>query len=159
MEAVDAEVLWSPSPEYAQTTAIAKFGQWVRRIRGVDVNGLDYAELHAWSVRDLEGFWSAAAEFLGVVFWDPPSAVLGSSKMPGAQWFPGATLNYAEHALTPGPGREDGDVAVLFAREDGLEQTITHAELRDRVGRARAGLVDAGVGLGDRVVALAPNCP
>ncbi|MCU1700817.1 MAG: acetoacetyl-CoA synthetase [Mycobacterium sp.] len=159
MEAVGSEVLWSPSPEYARTTAIAKFGQWVRRTRGFDVNGLDYQALHAWSVHDLEGFWSAAAEYLGVIFRDPPSAVLGSAKMPGAQWFPGATLNYAEHALTPGPGREDGDVAVLFAREDGLEQTLTHAELRDQVGRARVGLVDAGVGQGDRVVALAPNCP
>ena len=78
--------------------------------------------------------------------------------MPGAEWFPGATLNYAEHALTPGPGRADGDVAIVFTREDGLERTVTHAELRDQVGRARAGLVAAGVGRGDRVVALAPNC-
>ena len=159
MKAVDAEVLWSPLPEHARTTAIAKFGQWVRRTRGIDVNGLDYQTLHAWSVHDLAGFWSAAAEYLGVIFRDPPSTVLGSAEMPGAQWFPGATLNYAEHALTPGPGREDGDVAVLFAREDGLEQALTHAELRDQVGRARVGLVDAGVGQGDRVVALAPNCP
>jgi acetoacetyl-CoA synthetase len=104
----------------------------------------------------LEGFWSAAAEFLGVRFHDAPTAALGSASMPGARWFPGATLNYAEHALTPGPGRED-DVAIIFAREDGLERVVTHAELRDLVGRARAGLVRLGVGRGDRVVALAPN--
>jgi acetoacetyl-CoA synthetase len=159
MKAVDNEVLWSPSPEYTRTTAIAEFGDWVHRTRGIDMDGSDYGALHAWSVRDLVGFWSAAAEHLGVIFRDLPSAVLGSAEMPGAQWFPDATLNYAEHTLTPGPGREDGDVAVLFAREDGLEQTITHAELRDQVGRARAGLIDAGVGKGDRVVALAPNCP
>jgi len=66
---------------------------------------------------------------------------------------------YAEHALTPGPGRAADDIAILFAREDGLERTVTHAELRDAVGRARAGLVRAGVGRGDRVVALAPNSP
>lgn len=155
----NSEVVWSPSPERAGTTAMAEFGRWVRRTRGVDVGDLDYAGLHAWSVRDLEGFWSAAAEYLGVIFRDLPSAVLGSVEMPGAQWFPGATLNYAEHALTPGPGREDGDIAVLFAREDGLERALTHAELRDQVGRARMGLISAGVGRGDRVVALAPNCP
>lgn len=78
--------------------------------------------------------------------------------MPGAEWFPGATLNYAEHVLTAGPGREDADEAVVFAREDGVERTLTHAELRELVSRARAGLVAAGVGVGDRVVALAPNC-
>jgi acetoacetyl-CoA synthetase len=159
MKAANSEVLWSPSSEHARTTAIAEFGRWVHRTRGVDVDGVNYQSLHAWSVRDVEGFWSAAAEYLGVIFRDPPSAVLGSAEMPGAQWFPGATLNYAEHALTPGPGRQDGDVAVLFAREDGLERAITHADLRDQVGRARAGLIDAGVGPGDRVVALAPNCP
>ena len=152
------EVLWSPSPEQAGRTAIAEFARWVREHKGVELESdTDYAELHAWSVRDLEGFWAAAAEFLGVIFRDEPTAVLGSREMPGAQWFPGATLNYAEHALTPGPGREDADTAVVFAREDGLERTVTHAELRDQVARARAGLVAAGVGAGDRVVALAPN--
>jgi acetoacetyl-CoA synthetase len=159
MKAANSEVLWSPFPEHARTTAIAEFGDWVHRTQGIEVDGLDYQSLHAWSVRDVEGFWSAAAEYLGVIFRDPPSAVLGSAEMPGAQWFPGSTLNYAEHALTPGPGRQDGDVAVLFAREDGLERAITHGDLRDQVGRARAGLIDAGVGPGDRVVAFAPNCP
>ncbi|MFC5947226.1 acetoacetate--CoA ligase [Pseudonocardia lutea] len=152
------EVLWSPSPEQAGRTAIAEFARWVREHEGVELaSDTDYAELHAWSVRDLEGFWGAAAEFLGVIFRDRPTAVLGSREMPGAQWFPGATLNYAEHALTPGPGREDADTAVVFAREDGLERIVTHAELREQVARARAGLVAAGVGKGDRVVALAPN--
>ncbi|MFE2737281.1 acetoacetate--CoA ligase [Streptomyces sp. NPDC059349] len=154
------EVLWTPSPDQAGRTAIAQFARWAREHRGVNLpSDTDYAALHAWSVRDLEDFWSAVAEFLGVIFRDPPTAVLGSQNMPGTQWFPGATLNYAEHSLTPGPGREDGNVAVQFAREDGLERTVTYAELRDMVGRARAGLVAAGVGKGDRVVALAPNCP
>ncbi|MGO9906373.1 MAG: acetoacetate--CoA ligase, partial [Solirubrobacteraceae bacterium] len=70
--------------------------------------------------------------------------------MPGTRWFPGATLNYAEHALSPGPGRDDADVAIIFVREDGLGRTVRHAELRDLVGRARAGLVRLGVRRGDR---------
>ncbi len=152
-----AEVLWSPDPERAAGTAIADFTRWLGEHRGVKLDELDYQALHEWSIRDLDGFWSAAAEYLGVIFRDPPTATLGSRDMPGAQWFPGSTLNYAEHALTPGPGRQDEDVAVLFAREDGAQRTVTHAELRDGVGRARAGLVAAGVGRGDRVVALAPN--
>ena len=93
----------------------------------------------------------------GVIFHDPPTATLGRREMPGTQWFPGSTLNYAEHALTPGPGREDDDVAAIAVVEDGTERVVTHAELRDLVARARAGLAAAGVGRGDRVVAMVPN--
>jgi acetoacetyl-CoA synthetase len=148
------DVLWVPDPDHSGP--ITEFTAAVRESRGIDLP--DYAALHAWSVDDLDGFWSAAAEFLGVRWRDAPTAVLGSRAMPGAEWFPGGTLNYAEHALTPGPGRQDADTAIVFAREDGLEREVTHAELRDLVGRARAGLVGLGVGRGDRVVALAPNC-
>ncbi|MEJ3652053.1 acetoacetate--CoA ligase [Actinomycetes bacterium KLBMP 9759] len=149
-----SDVLWAPDPDHRGR--LAAFTDWVREHRGVEVS--DYAALHAWSVDDLEGFWSAVAEFLGVRFHEQPKGVLGATGMPGTEWFPGSTLNYAEHALSEGPGRADADVAVVFAREDGLERTVTHGELRDLVGRARAGLVRAGVGRGDRVVALAPNC-
>lgn len=152
------ELLWRPDPEQVPHTEIVAFARWARDERGAPITDVtDYAQLHAWSVADLEGFWSAVAEYSGVIFHDRPTAVLASRDMPGAQWFPGATLNYAEHALTPGPGRRDDDVAVEFVREDGLERTVTHAELREQVARARAGLVRAGVGAGDRVVALAPN--
>ena len=110
--------------------------------------------LHAWSVDDLEGFWAAAADFLGVRFHAVPQATLASLTMPGTDWFPGATLNYAEHALTEGPGRAGDDLAVVFVREDGLERLVNHRELRELVGRVRAGLLRLGVGRGDRVVAL-----
>jgi acetoacetyl-CoA synthetase len=148
------DVLWRPDPD--RSGPLAEFTAWVREHRGVEAP--DYAALHAWSVTDLEGFWSAVAEFLGVRFHDRPTAVLGRQEMPGAEWFPGATLNYAEHALTDAPGRADGDLAIVFEREDGTEREVTHGELRDLVARARAGLVRLGVGRGDRVVALAPNC-
>ena len=155
-------MLWTPDPDRVRDTRMAGFARWVREHRGADVDERDYAALHEWSVRDLDGFWSAVAEHLGVRFHQRPSATLGSRAMPGAEWFPGATLNYAEHALTPGPGRADDDVAMIAVTEsdgggDPTERTVTHAELRDLVARARAGLAAAGVGVGDRVVALAPN--
>jgi acetoacetyl-CoA synthetase len=158
MSALVPEVLWRPAPQQAAASGIAEFTRYVRDRRGVSITGADYAALHAWSVRDLAGFWSAVAEFTGVRFHQAPTAVLGAERMPGAEWFPGSTLNYAEHVLSPGPGQGDGDVAVVFAREDGLERQVTRAELRDLVGRCRAGLVRLGVDRGDRVVALAPNC-
>ncbi|GAY11323.1 acetoacetate--CoA ligase [Pseudonocardia sp. N23] len=152
------DVVWSPSPEAAESSEIARFARFLREERGADLpDDTDYAALHAWSVADVGAFWAAAADFFGVRFHDAPTAALGSDEMPGADWFPGATLNYAEHALTDGPGRSGTDEAIVFAREDGLERIVTHAELRGLVGRARAGLVRAGVGRGDRVAALAPN--
>jgi len=152
------EVLWTPDPERAASTAMAQFATWVRDHRSAPVpDAADYAALHTWSVEDLEGFWSAVVEFLGVRFHDAPTAVLGARGMPGAEWFPGATLNYAENALAERPGAAGDDPALVFAREDGLTRTVSRAELRDLVRRARAGLVALGVGRGDRVVALAPN--
>jgi acetoacetyl-CoA synthetase len=144
------DVLWRPEPDHRGP--LTRFTDWVREHKGVVAD--DYAALHEWSVTDLEGFWSAVVEYLDVRFHSSPTAVLGSRDMPGTQWFPGATLNYAEHALTPGG---DADVAVIYAREDGVERTVTRGELRELVGRARAGLVALGVARGDRVVALAPN--
>ncbi len=152
------EVLWRPEPATARTSSLAKFARFVRERRGVAVEELDYSSLHAWSVRDLDAFWSAAAEFLGVRFHTRPTGTLASASMPGAQWFPGSTLNYAEHALSDGPGRGDDDVALVFVREDGLERLVTYGELRELVGRVRNGLRRLGVGAGDRVVALLPNC-
>jgi acetoacetyl-CoA synthetase len=148
--AVTPDVLWRPDPDHRGP--LARFTDWVREHKGVDAP--DYTALHEWSVTDIDGFWSAVVEQLDVRFHTPPTAVLGSRAMPGAQWFPGATLNYAEHALTPGG---DDDIAVIYAREDGFERTVTRGELRELVGRARRGLVALGVGRGDRVVALAPN--
>ncbi|WP_156448287.1 acetoacetate--CoA ligase [Mycobacterium sp. NAZ190054] len=155
----EGPIVWRPDPAQVRDTAIVRFARWARMCRDTGVDDeLDYRALHAWSVRDPAGFWSAAAGFLEVVFRDPPTDTLGRSEMPGAQWFPGATLNYAEHALTDGPGRHDSDTAVEFAREDGVERTVSYGELRDLVARARTGLVAAGVTRGDTVVALAPNC-
>src|SRR6476619_5066570 len=149
LDAVEPDVLWRPDPDHRGP--LAHFTDWLREHKGVDAR--DYAALHEWSVTDPD-FWSAVAEFLDVRFHSSPTAVLGSREMPGAQWFPGATLNYAEEALRPGA---DADTAVIYAREDGVERTVTRGELRELVGRARAGLVAIGVGRGDRVVALAPN--
>jgi acetoacetyl-CoA synthetase len=152
------EVLWTPEPATARASSLAEFARFVRERRGLSVDELDYASLHAWSVRDLDAFWSAAAEFLGVRFRTRPLKTLASVTMPATQWFAGSTLNYAEHALTDGPGRGDADLAVAFVREDGLERLLTYGELRNLVGRVRAGLLRLGVGPGDRVVALLPNC-
>jgi acetoacetyl-CoA synthetase len=152
-----AEVLWQPDPNRVAASAMAVFRDWLRDKRDVDL--ADYQALWRWSTTEIEAFWGAAAEFLGVLFHEQPATVLDDRRMPGARWFPGATLNYAEHALRTGTGKQDDDLAVVFHREDGYEQQLTYGELRRQVAAARAGLIDLGVRRGDRVVALVPNCP
>jgi len=150
----EAVLLWSPDPDRVEASRMAEFRRWLAAARGVEV--ADYQALWEWSTTDLEGFWGALAEFLEVRFHEPYERVLGSAEMPGASWFPGATLNYAEHALSAGA---DDDLAVIFEREDGLSTTHTYGALRQEVAAVRAALVDLGVQRGDRVVALAPNAP
>jgi acetoacetyl-CoA synthetase len=133
-------------------TELGRFLDWLRTERGLHF--ASYRKLHAWSASDLDGFWSAIAGFFAVRFHTPPTAVLGRREMPGAQWFPGATLNYAEHALAGHEG-----TAVIAYSQTRERVDLTWAQLRDQVARARAGLQRLGVGRGDRVVAYAPNIP
>jgi acetoacetyl-CoA synthetase len=153
----EPRILWQPDSATVARSRMAAFREWLASHRGVVV--ADYDELWRWSVADLEGFWGAFAEFAGVRFHAMPQRVLTDESMPGAQWFPGATLNYAEHALAPGPGKGDDDLAVIFRREDGYRDQLSFGLLRQRVAAGRASLASLGVRRGDRVVALASNSP
>ncbi|WP_409183811.1 acetoacetate--CoA ligase [Amycolatopsis sp. VS8301801F10] len=153
------EVLWRPDPNRVADSKIEAFRRWLREQRGVDL--ADYADLWQYSVEHVPEFWTAVAEFFGVRWHEKPREVL-SGAMPDAKWFDGGTLNYAEHSLRPGTGgapKADDELAVIFHREDGLAEQLTYGDLRAHVAAARAALRAFGVGKGDRVVALAPNCP
>ncbi|MFB9924479.1 acetoacetate--CoA ligase [Amycolatopsis halotolerans] len=153
------EVLWRPDPNRVADAKIEAFRRWLREERGVDL--ADYDDLWHYSVERVPEFWTAVAEFFGVRWHEQPREVL-SGAMPDAKWFDGGTLNYAEHSLSPGVGgatKADDELAVIFHREDGLAEQFTYGDLRAHVAAARAALRAFGVGKGDRVVALAPNCP
>ncbi|WP_411150705.1 acetoacetate--CoA ligase [Streptomyces sp. A30] len=149
---------WSPDPEAATTSRIADFGRWVTRHRGVQVaaDHTDYAALHRWSVADLEGFWGAVWEYFDVDAATPYEQVLEVDRMPGARWFPGATLNYTHHAL-----RHLGDdrPAIIALDETGAGYEMSGDRLRAQVASVAATLRDLGVGPGDRVVGYLPNTP
>jgi acetoacetyl-CoA synthetase len=152
----EGELLWTPGPERIARAQLTAFQDWLAgRGRMFD----SYEQLWQWSVDDLAGFWSGFAEWAGVRWLAEPSATLPDPTMPGAQWFPGGRLNYAEHALYPPCGVDKDDLAVLFAREDGLESSLSWRELRTAVAAVRAALAEIGVGPGDRVAALLPNAP
>ncbi|MFD3503611.1 acetoacetate--CoA ligase [Streptomyces sp. NPDC058676] len=149
---------WSPAPETAAHSRIADFGRRLARQRHVEdaYDYTDYAALHRWSVTDLEGFWSAVWEYFDVDAATPYEKVLEEEKMPGARWFPGATLNYTHHAL-----RHHGDdrPAIIALDETGAAYEVSGDRLRTQVASVAATLRDLGVGQGDRVVGYLPNTP
>jgi len=141
-------ILHTPS---ADEVAAANLTGYLRAV-GFD----SYDALWRWSVDDLEGFWASVWDFFDVP-GDRGRIVLGERAMPGAAWFPEASLNYAEQALR----WDDDRPAVEFRAEPGGRpaETITHRDLRRRVAEVAAGLRALGVGRGDRVAAYAPNVP
>jgi acetoacetyl-CoA synthetase len=155
MRPVIGDVLWTPPADVRETTEIGRFLNWLRDERGRDL--ADYDELWRWSVDDLEGFWGAIWEFFAIRAQAPYERVLTSREMPGAQWFPGARLNYAEHLL--GTDEDTDRVAVVARSQTRDPIELTFGDLREQVARARAGLQRLGVGPGDVVVAYLPNIP
>src|SRR4051794_7027848 len=155
MASDEPTVLWTPTEERIEQASLTRFARWVAASRGVDVTG-SYDALWRWSVNDLEGFWSAIWQFFEVKASTPYEAVLGSRAMPGAQWFPGAELNYAEHVFA---GKVDSTLALQHASELRELDWMTWGELRDLVARIATGLKFLGVQPGDRVVGYIPNIP
>ncbi|MGZ4352238.1 MAG: acetoacetate--CoA ligase, partial [Gaiellaceae bacterium] len=141
-------VLWEPSAEQVESSRLTRY----LRARGFST----YDELWRWSVSDLEGFWGSLWDEFDVQASRPYERVLGRREMPGAEWFPGAELSYAEHVFR---GRDDGAVAIVHASELRPQAETTWGELRALTARIRAGLLRHGVERGDRVVAYMPNIP
>ncbi|HWX52009.1 MAG TPA: acetoacetate--CoA ligase [Solirubrobacteraceae bacterium] len=152
--------LWEPAQEDVERAEMTRFMRWAGERRGAPFSG--YGDLWRWSVSETEDFWAGIWEFTGVRASRPYERVLSSERMPGARWFEGAELNYAENMLAgPGsvPGRDPGAVAVVHASELRELGELTWGELSARVAEAAAGLRSLGVERGDRVVAYMPNIP
>jgi acetoacetyl-CoA synthetase len=146
---MEPKLLWRPSAERVEHATITRFARAVGR------EG-DYDRLWRWSVDDLEGFWGAISEFFDVQASEPYERVLGRREMPGAQWFPGSRLSYAEHFFRD---RDEDAVAIRHAAELRELSEWTWGELRGQTARIAAGLRALGVGPGDRVAAYMPNIP
>ncbi len=149
------EVLWEPGPEVIDQARITQYLRWLAGHRGV--TAADYQDLWEWSVGEPGAFWDSLWEYFGVLGQRGDGPAL-SGQLPGASWFPGATLNYARNALRT--ARTDpGRVAVVACAEDAPPRTYTYGELAAEVGRVRGALRALGVGQGDRVAAFLPNVP
>ena len=149
-------VLWTPPPDARQATRVGAYLRWLEREQGRSF--ATYDDLLRWSIDDLDGFWTSIWQHFDVRSTTDPGPALSDDRMPGARWFPGARLNWAEHCLRL-DGRGVDDVVVVGRSQSRERTTLTVTQLRDEVARVRAGLTRLGVGPGDRVAAYLPNVP
>ena len=149
------EMLWEPSAEAVERSQMTAYMRWLAERRDLDFEG-DYDRLWQWSVAEVDAFWRSIWDYFEVGATAAPDTVLGSREMPGAEWMPGATLNYAEHLFRD---RDPAALAIQHQAEGGELGSISWGELSTRVAAFAAGLRELGVERGDRVAAYLPNSP
>ena len=149
-----SDVLWRPSPEQVANANLTRFAAMARERHGVSAG--DYAALHRWSIEDRAAFWSAVWDY-GTVIGDRGDGpvLVDGDRMPGARWFPGARLNFAENLLR----RRDDAPGIVFRGEDRVRRSLSFGELHDAVSVLAQALRAAGVEKGDRVAGYLPNMP
>jgi acetoacetyl-CoA synthetase len=144
----EGDLLWRPSPEWIEGTRLTQYTRWLDR-------GFDgYHDLWRWSVEDLEQFWGSLWEYFEMP--GGHDGVLASREMPGAEWFPGVELNYAERLFREA---RPAETAIVHASELRELTELTWGELLDMTARVATELRRLGVERGDRVVAYMPNIP
>ena len=150
-----ADVMWTPTDSWVRSTTLARYERWLAADRGLAFDSYD--ELWRWSVADVEAFWRTIVAFFDVRLGPGVDTVLAGRTMPGAQWFPEATVSYAEHIFRE---VDEDAIAILHTSEVRTElESWTWRELRTETARIAAGLRALGVGQGDRVCAYMPNIP
>jgi acetoacetyl-CoA synthetase len=150
----EGQLLWTPSEEWLRRSNISAFTDWLERTRGLQF--ADYPALYSWSVEHLEDFWAAIWEYFEVQSSTQYDCVLASRDMPGAEWFPGASLNYAEHIFRR---FSDSEAALVFAGEDRDLSELSWRDLKARVTVIARWLRESGLQPGDRVAAYLTNSP
>lgn len=149
-----AKLLWKPSEERIRNTNMYRFMNFINKRHGKDFT--EYAPLYQWSIQNIPDFWAALWEFVDVRASQPYTQVVDDlTKMPGAKWFSGARLNFAENLLR----YRDDHVALIFKGESRDSTRLTYAGLYDEVARVARSLKEIGVHAGDRVVGFVPNMP
>ncbi len=148
-------VLWEPGERELTGSRMARYRDWLAAEGYGDFP--DYHALHAWSVSELESFWASIWRYADIHATRPYDRVLGERAMPGAQWFPGARLNFAENLLRHAFGKRRDEQALVSVTECREAVRLSHAELVAQVGALQGFLREQGVGAGDRVAGLVAN--
>jgi acetoacetyl-CoA synthetase len=145
--------LWIPDAARVAGTQVVAFMAEVNRRHGLSLGS--YGELHAWSIAHPDLFWDQVWDFTGVIGDKGARLLADAGKMPGAQFFPDARLNFAENLLR----RSDDADALVFRGEDKVSYRLTFRQLHALVSRMQQALQAEGIGVGDRVAAMLPNLP
>jgi len=146
--------MWKPSVEQIERSQMFEFKEFINTRHGLNLGS--YQNLHEWSVDNIHEFWASAWEFFDIIHTQPYTQVVDDvSEMPGAKWFTGARLNFAENLLR----RRDDKTALIFKGESQPVRKLTYAELYSEVAKTAAALRTAGVEKGDRVAGFVPNMP
>jgi len=149
-----SKLLWEPSEERVQDTNIYSFIEAANNKFNTNIK--DYSSLYQWSIDNIVDFWAMLWDFTQVIASSTYHQVVDDlTKMPGAEWFPGAKLNFAENLLR----YRDERTALIFKGEDRIYVKLTYAELYNEVAQVATSLKKIGVGPGDRVAAFMPNMP
>ncbi len=146
--------MWQPSEEQINNSQMMDFMQFINKKYGLSFK--NYSQLYDWSIEKAEDFWGAFWEYSQIIHHSPYSQVVDDiTKMPGAKWFEGATLNFAENLLQ----YRDNKIAILFQTEDGTQSSLTYKALHDQVSRLAHSMREMGIQNNDRVVGFMPNIP
>lgn len=146
------KLLWKPTQERINSTNMHEFIKYVTDRYGISCSC--YNDLYRWSVSEIPSFWEAIWDFSGVICEKPPSNIVDDvKKLPGANWFEGARLNFAENLLR----YRDDRIALSFKGETQSTVSITYAQLYDSVARLASSLRNVGIKPGDRVAGFMPN--
>lgn len=149
-----AKLLWTPSNERIKDTNMYRFMNFINEKYNKKFS--EYKHLYEWSIENIPDFWASLWEFADIKASKQFDQVIDDlNKMPGAKWFSGARLNFAENLLH----YRDDQIALIFKGEEQESTSITYAQLYDEVARIAKSLKEAGVQVGDRVVGFMPNMP
>ena len=149
----ESQPLWTPSQASIDAANMTRFIEQVNQHHGLSID--DYDALYQWSIEHKEAFWSETWDFCGIIGDQGKRILIDGEDIEQAQWFPDATLNFAENLLR----KRDSDVAIYFRAEDQVEYSLTYRELHDQVASVAAWLKSNGLEPGDRVAAYLPNMP
>ena len=149
----NSEPLWKPNSNLVENSLLARFRDCVTAKSQINLQ--TYSQIHEWSVKNPTEFWEYLWDFANIL-GDKGNVILANAdKMPGAQFFPNGTLNYAENLLQD----PDDSEAVVFYCEDKIKSRFSRRELYDLVSRLQQALLKNGLKKGDRVAAMVPNTP
>jgi len=149
-----AKIMWQPSVEHILRSQMVEFKEYINTSHELNLDS--YTDLHDWSVEQIPKFWESAWAFFKIIHSEPHTQVVDDvSKMPGAKWFSGSKMNYAENLLS----RRDNKTAIIFKGEGQSLRILSYANLFSFVAQTAHALKEAGLKKGDRVAGFVPNMP